>query len=78
MGKQPTSPVVIQRRGNKIEVEMRETGDLLAWCWIGDDSTLETIADILSAKRLGSDADKLRQMAMDARRYQPQAKQRLA
>lgn len=68
MVKQRTSPVVIQRRGNKIEVEMRESGDLLAWCWIGDDLSVETIADLLSAKRLGPDAEKLRQMVVDARK----------
>lgn len=62
------SPVLIQRRGNKIEVEHRETGELLAACWIGDDFAVEDIADSLSAKRLGRDAEKLRQMIQDARR----------
>jgi hypothetical protein len=66
-----TSPVVIQRLGNKIEIEHRETGELLAWCWIGDDVSVETIADLLSAKRLGADAMKLRQMVQDARRITP-------
>jgi hypothetical protein len=67
MEKPKPSPVIIQRRGNRIEVEHRETGELLAHCFIGDEIAVETIADILSAKRLGQDAMKLRQMVMDAR-----------
>ena len=62
-----TSPVVIQMRGNRLEVEHRETGELLAACWIGDDLAVEDIADSLSAKRLPRDAEKLRKMVQDAR-----------
>lgn len=62
------SPILFQRRGNKVEIEHRETGELLAWCWIGDDLMVEKIADILSMKRLPEDAMKLRQMAVDARK----------
>lgn len=61
------SPVVIQRRGNRLEVEHRESGELLAACWIGDDLAVEDIADSLSAKRLPEDAMKVRQMLVDAR-----------
>ena len=63
-----TSPVRIVRRGTLVEIEIRETGDVLAHCSIGDDKAIETIADILSAKRLPEDAMRLRQMAQDARR----------
>jgi hypothetical protein len=62
------SPVVISLRKNRITVERRDTGDVLAHCMIGDDENVERIADILSAKRLPEDAMKLRQMAKDARR----------
>ncbi len=62
------SPILFQRRGNRVEIEHRETGELLAEFWIGDDIAVETVADILSAKRLPEEAMKLRQMAMDARR----------
>jgi hypothetical protein len=62
------SPVIINRRGNRVEIEMRETGDVLAWGWIGDDETMETIADLLSAKRLPQDAERLRSMVVAARR----------
>ena len=63
-----TSPILFQRRGNRIEIEHRETGELLAEFWIGDDIAVETVADILSAKRLPEEAMKLRQMATDSRR----------
>lgn len=62
------SPVLIQQRGNEITVEHRETGEVLAHCFIGDDLAVEAIADTLSAKRLGRDAEKLRGMLMQARR----------
>ena len=68
MVKPKTSPVLIQRRGNRLEVENRETGDLLAACWIGDDLAVEDIADSLSARRLPKDAEKVRQILMDARK----------
>ena len=56
------SPILIRRRGNKIEVESRDTGDVLAWCWIGDEAMCERIADILSAKYLGAAAMEFRAM----------------
>lgn len=68
MAKPSKSPVLIQRRGNLVEVESRETGNVLARFAIGDEQTLETVADLLSAKRLPADAMKLRQMAVDARK----------
>lgn len=67
MEKQRTSPVLIQRSGNRIEIEHRETGEVLAHCLIGDELAVEAIADALSAKRLGRDAEKLRQMVEAAR-----------
>lgn len=51
-----------------MEIENRETGDLITWGWIGDDLAMERMADELSAGRLGRDAEKLRQMVVDARR----------
>lgn len=62
------SPVLIVRSGNILEVEHRETGEVLARCFIGDDLAVEDIADSLSAKRLPRDAEKVRQMVQDARR----------
>lgn len=67
------SPIYIRTRrvkgaGDRIEIESRATGDVLAYCFIGDDESLERIADILSSKRLPNEAMRLRQMAMDARR----------
>lgn len=62
------SPITIRLRGTLVEVEDRNSGDVLAYCQIGDDENLERIADILSAKRLPSEAMFLRQMAQDVRR----------
>ncbi len=62
------SPIVIQRRRNLIEIERRDTGEILAYCQIGDDAAVERIADILSAKRLPREAAALRQLRDDARR----------
>lgn len=55
-------------KDNRVEVRHVKDGSLLAWCYIGDDDTLETIADLLSAKKQAAAAMKLRQMALDARR----------
>ena len=68
-----SSPIRISTRhvkgkGQRVEIEFRATGDIVAHCWLGDDDNIERIADILSAKRLPEDAARLRQMAMDARR----------
>ncbi len=60
--------VQLVRQGNKVTVELEETGEVLAYCQIGDDLHVELIADSLSAKRLPNAAMKLRQMAMDARK----------
>ncbi len=62
------SPVIIRRRGTLVEVERAETGDVLAHCRIGDDASMEAIADILSAKGLPREAMAMRQLMMDARR----------
>ncbi len=61
------SPVLIQRRGNRIEVEHRESGEILAHCFLGDDLAVEDIADSLSARRMGREAEKFRQMVSEAR-----------
>jgi hypothetical protein len=63
-----TSPVRIYRDKNRVEVEHAETGDILAYCMIGDDANMERIADILSAKRLPAEAMALRKLMMDARK----------
>jgi len=76
MEKPRTSPVLIQWRKNEITVEHRETGELLAHCFIGDDSMVEAIADTLSAKRLGREAEQLRQMVSQARWLASRQKQR--
>ncbi len=60
--------VKIVKHGNKLEVELLSTGDVLAWCFIGDDDRVEFIADMLSSKRQPEAAAKLRQMAQDARK----------
>ncbi len=59
--------VLIERRGNRVEIRHSETDDLLAHCMIGDDEAVEQIADILSSKRLPDKAMELRRMAQDAR-----------
>lgn len=64
------SPVQIIRQGTKVTIEMASTGAVLAVCAIGDDETLEMIADLLSSKRLPEDAMRLRKMAQDARKPQ--------
>lgn len=76
MEKPRTSPILIQRRGNRIEIEHRETGELLAHCFIGDDLSVEAIADTLSAKRLGREAEQLRQMVSQSRWLASRQKQR--
>jgi hypothetical protein len=67
MNTERKSPVLITLRGNRIEVEHRETGDLLAYCFLGDELACEDIADSLSAKRLGKEAMKFREMVRNAR-----------
>lgn len=64
------SPVQIIRQGTKVTIELASTGSVLAVCAIGDDETLEKIADLLSSKRLPADAMRLRKMAQDARKEQ--------
>jgi len=51
----------------------RDSGDCLAWCFIGDEYNVECIADILSSKYLGAAAMELREMAVRDRsgEYQP-------
>lgn len=63
------SPVEITMRDRRVEVRRRDTDELLATCFIGDDEGVETIADLLSAKRLPEDAMRLRQLAMDCRKF---------
>ena len=63
-----TSPVLIRRVKNRIEVESKSTGDVLASCYIGDEAGCEKIADILSAKYLGLAAMEFREMVQADRR----------
>jgi len=56
------NPVKLVRKGQKIEVESRDTGDVLAWCFIGDEYHTEKIADLLSAKGLRTAAQEFREM----------------
>lgn len=71
--------VEVSKRNGKIEV-VSPDGDVLAWCFIGDDENVERIADLLSTKRLPDAAMKMRKIAQDARRVRssfPQSVQRL-
>ena len=51
-----------------IEVEHKDSGDVLARCAIGDDEAVERIADLLSTKRQPEAAMQVRQIAQDARK----------
>lgn len=62
------SPIKIERRGQKLEVVHRDSGGVLAWCYIGDEVNTERIADILSAKGLRREAMEFRQLVADDRR----------
>jgi len=46
-----------------VEIFHRDSGQLLAYCYLGEDLMVERIADILSSKYLGATATKLREMA---------------
>lgn len=50
-----------------IEITHAKTGQLLATCMIGDDHSVETIADLLSAKRCWREANTLRSMVQQLR-----------
>ena len=50
-----------------VEVTSAKTGDLLAWSQIGNDAGVEAIADILSAKGLWREANRLRSMVQKLR-----------
>lgn len=63
------SPVEITLRDRRVEVRRKDNDELLATCFIGDDESVETIADLLSSKRLPEDAMRLRQLAMDCRKF---------
>jgi hypothetical protein len=45
-----------------VEIFHRDTGRLLAYCYLGEDLMVERIADILSSKYLGAAAMELREM----------------
>lgn len=62
------SPVKIERRSQILEVIHRDSGGVLAWCYIGDEVNTERIADILSEKGLRTEAMTWRQMVADDRR----------
>lgn len=80
MSDQYISPVIMERvlkhiEGDEdpeseydmIEVRHAKTNELLATCMIGDDYTVEKIADTLSAKRLWREANRLRSMVQKIR-----------
>lgn len=50
-----------------IEIRHAKTDELLATCMIGDDHSVEKIADLLSAKRLWREANRLRSMVQSLR-----------
>jgi len=62
------SPILIHRTGTLIEIEHAANGDILATCQIGDDESMEHIADMLSSKRLRREAAMLRKLMMEARK----------
>lgn len=74
------SPVIMERvlrplKGDKerdeydmIEITHAKTGELLATCMMSDDYSIEAIADLLSAKRLWREANRLRQMVHQSRK----------
>ena len=81
MTEQYESPIVMERvlkhidgdpdpdsEYDMIEVRHAKTEALLATCMIGDDHSVETIADLLSAKRLWREANRLRSMVQQLRR----------
>lgn len=51
-----------------VEVRLASDDTVLAACMIGDDITLEKIADGLASKRLWREANRFRQMMMDSRK----------
>jgi len=51
-----------------VEVRLAKDDTMLATCMIGDDATLEKIADLLSAKRLWREANRFRQMMSDSKK----------
>jgi hypothetical protein len=61
------SPIKIHLAGTRVEIEHAATGEILAHCQIGDDDAVETIADILSAKRLSREAMALRNLMQEQR-----------
>jgi hypothetical protein len=66
--KEPVDIYRDNRNANRLIVEDTRDGNILAWCYVGDDENVEAIADLLSVKRLPNSAMKFRQMAMDARK----------
>jgi hypothetical protein len=46
-----------------VEIFHRDSGQLLAYCYLGEDLMVERIADILGSKYLGAAAMELREMA---------------
>lgn len=53
-----------------VEIRHAKTNEMLATCMMSDDTGLERIADMLSAKRLPVEADRFRAMVMRSRRGQ--------
>ena len=51
-----------------LEVEHVESGEIVLRCMLGDDESVERIADFLSAKHYQHAAEKVRQIIRDGRR----------
>jgi len=51
-----------------LEVEHVESGEVVLKCFIGDDESVERIADFLSSKRYPEAAERVRQLVREARR----------
>lgn len=59
-------PVIIRRDKQRLIVEDRDSGTVYAYCYVGHDLDVESIADSLSLKRMPKAAMKFRKMARDA------------
>lgn len=60
--------VELKRRGLMVDVIDKRSGEVLAWCFLGDEDNLEKIADILSEKKQPQAAQELRELARGDRR----------
>ena len=63
-----TNYIRFHRLGLTVDILDTRTGEILAWCYLGDEDNVEKIADILSAKGQREAAHELREMARSDRR----------